>query len=384
MSFQIGKSVYESTGSKNSYFYLASGGNVYRVLPPMKSLAAKGQWFRYYGVHKGFVNSAGKYRPLASIEEYDFEKKQVKVHDPICDKYRDHLAKAKAAKEKGVPDEKIKEFMEIYVKPYDTDKKYYVNAVDQNGKIGVLVLPIKLFKQLRALCKEYEAKGIDLTGMKGVFLNFKKIQAFKGDPQTSYSVEIYKEQVTMNGELFEKPKVHEITEAFIIQLQNEAKDLSDLFKTPTATDLQLLADAQPGERGAIIDRIFGKSEKDDDHGPGGDEEDNSVGLVIPNTGGARVVGQVGLSGAELVANLPSMPTPGPATPPVTQQTADFLMGATTPAPAAPAAAAPAAASTLAPSAPTAPAATAAPAAPAQAAPAATEFDAMFATMFGVK
>lgn len=379
MSFMIGKSVYENGGNKKNYFYLQGGSNVFRILPPMFSLAPKGQWYKYWAVHKGFVNGAGKYRPLASIEEFDVKTKTVRVHDPVCDKYRDNLAKAKAAKDKGYPEDKIKEFMDVYVKPYDTDKKYYVNAVSQDNKIGILVLPIKLFQQLRALCKEYEAKGIDLTGMKGVYLNFKKIQAYKGDPQTSYSVEIYKEQVQMNGELFEKPKVHEITEAFVVQLQNEAKDLSTLFKVPAATDLQLLADAQPNERSAIIDRIFGKSEVVEEEGPA-DEEDGAVGVTIPNTGGAKVVGAVGLSGGDLGVNLPSMPAAGPVGPTVTAQTQDFLKGATTPAPAALAPAAQPSIASLA-AAPAAPAPTqAAPAAPA--AGGSTDFDKMFESMFG--
>lgn len=379
MSFMIGKSVYENNGNKKNYFYMAPGANVYRILPPMFSLAPKGQWYKYWAVHKGFVNGAGKYRPLASIEEFDVKTKTVRVHDPVCDLYRDNLAKAKAAKDKGFPEDKIKEFMDVYVKPYDTDKKYYVNAVNQEGKIGILVIPIKLFQQLRALCKEYEAKGIDLTGMKGVFLNFKKVQAYKGDPQTSYSVEIFKETVQKDDGLYEKPKVHEITEAFVVQLQNEAKDLTTLFKVPSATDLQLLAGAQPGERGAIIDRIFGKSESaDEDAGPA--DEDNTVGVTIPNTGGARAVGQVGLQGADLTVGLPNMPTPGAVGPAVTPQTQNFLQGATTPAPAAaapqapPAQAAPAASiANLTPS---------APAANTQAPAQGGDFDKMFESMFG--
>jgi hypothetical protein len=329
----IGKSVYKRGGNKPNYFYMEPGSNVFRILPPMFSLAPKGQWYKYWAVHKGFVNSAGTYRPLASIEEFDPKTKTIRVHDPVCDKYRENMAKAKAAKDKGVPEDKIKEFLDVYVKPYDTDKKYYVNAVNQDGKIGVLEIPIKLFRQLEALCEEYEAKGIDLTGMKGVFLNFKKVQAYKGDPQTTYSVEIFKETFQKDDGIYEKPKVHEITEAFVVQLESEARDLSTLFKVPTATDLQLLADAEPTARGAIIDRIFGKSESANEEDLV-DEDDNTVGAIIPNTGGARVVGQVGLQGANLTVSLPSMPTPGAAGPAVTPQTQDFLKGATKPAPAA--------------------------------------------------
>lgn len=333
MSFMIGKSVYENKGGRSKFFYLSPGTNVYRILPPMFSLAPKGLWYKYWGVHKGFVNSAGKYRPLASIEEFDIKTKTVRVHDPISEKYRENLAKAKAARDKGMPEEKVREFSEVYVKPYDTDKKYYVNAVNQANEIGQLVIPTKLFQQLKALCKEYEAKNIDLTGMKGVFLNFKKIQAYKGDPQTSYSCEIYREEMPdSQGGLTSRPKVHDITEDFIVRLQNEAKDLATLFKIPTASDLALLAEAAPNERAAVIDRIFGKADVESDEEGGQDEEgDGVLGVTIPNTGGAKAVGVMDLASGNLGVSLPQMPTAAPTTPTVSQQQKDFFNTATKPA-----------------------------------------------------
>jgi len=260
---QIGTAKHVSDGgfTKRNNFYLDDkngGNNVYRVLPPMHSLAAKGQYAKYWSVYQGFVDSSGKKRWFASVEEYDPRTKTLKVSDPLAEKLKENRAKQETMKQAGATEEQLDGFYETHIKPFSPSKRYYVNAINQNGEIGVLALPATANTALRALANEYSGRGVDITGIKGLFLNFKRVKGAR-PVDVSYSVEVYRESIMHEGEMLEKAKVHTLTEDIINRLANEAEDLSELFTIPKREDLQMLAAADVSQRGLVVDRIVNKS-----------------------------------------------------------------------------------------------------------------------------
>lgn len=46
----------------------ANKPNVYRILPPFKTLAESGRWAQYESVIWGFKNSEGRHKPFKSIQ----------------------------------------------------------------------------------------------------------------------------------------------------------------------------------------------------------------------------------------------------------------------------------------------------------------------------
>ena len=52
--FQIGRSKVGESFTKNKWFYLAPGDNIFRILPPVHSLATTGQFSKFYAFHSGF------------------------------------------------------------------------------------------------------------------------------------------------------------------------------------------------------------------------------------------------------------------------------------------------------------------------------------------
>lgn len=254
----IGKASYGRNNFGHGWFRVDDNkDNVYRVLPPMKSLAATGRYAKYYRTHRGFRGSDNKQKPFLCIEEIDYKTKIIKAHCPVCDWVRAIEAEVEKYKEKGATKEQLQEYRNKYVFPFQAEGKYYLNVVNQEGKIGILPIGSNMFKSLEALAIEQEKQGNDITGMNGLFLNFKKQTKFKGDKNAIHTVSLYFQPDGTGGF---RPVAHQITQEFAQRLGTEAADLGNLFKSLEVEQISQIISLDGEARAKYIDTLFGKEE----------------------------------------------------------------------------------------------------------------------------
>jgi hypothetical protein len=228
---KIGKANYENRGSSKKHFKIVDNDNVYRILPPMGSLADDGRWSKYYSIVWGYKNAEGKSVPFADCRKTNYRTKMVEIEsaayvrsEKIKAQYADLLKKERD----GEPvDAKMLEKLQELSEQFNIDNKHYVNAVNLQGEIGVLKLGAKAKALLEEEIKLLMAKGVDpLSVENGRYFNIRRTgRGF----QTQYQVTVYKEQRMVDGELAEFPKVHKMDDAFLARLETEAADLGKLY-----------------------------------------------------------------------------------------------------------------------------------------------------------
>lgn len=335
---KIGKSNFDGGGfTKKEYFWLkANENNLFRVLPPLFSLAEKGQYAKYYASHKIVIVDApapgssekGKWNvyQFLCVEKFDQKEKLIKVHCPFCDQARAAKATYEDAKNRGAGKEQLKEFFDKQVAPYEAEKKFYVNAVNLENKVGLLPLGIKNFKALQERLKDIQTNygGMDATGVNGLFLNFKKTQKFKGDRDTVYSVDLALDTVMKDGLPQMQMKTHVLTTDFIETVRTTARDLGDLYKSISTEEMVYILQSAPENKKALLDKIFGRGEK----------------VTTPTTShvngvtGVEVVTRIDMNGGNLTLQTPdpfkAAPQVNPAAAPI--MTAPIVPQAPVPAP----------------------------------------------------
>jgi hypothetical protein len=241
-------------GGGLGWFYIENNkDNVYRVLPPMKSLAAEGKYAKYYRTHRGFRGSDGKQKPFQCIEEFNFKQKLITRHCPICDIVADLTAEVATFKERGATDDQIREYRNKNIFPFQAEGKYYLNVVNTEGKIGILAIGNTMFKALDLLAQEQEKKGKDICGVEGFYLNFKNKSEYKGDKKPIPSVELAQKE-DEQGNLRYVP--HSVNQEFAQRLVKEAADLGNIFKTLDIEQITRIVQLQGDERAKYMDSLF--------------------------------------------------------------------------------------------------------------------------------
>jgi hypothetical protein len=64
----IGRAAYGRQGRAGFFDVESNKDNIYRVLPPIKSLASKGKYAQFIATHRGFRGTDGKQKPFRCIE----------------------------------------------------------------------------------------------------------------------------------------------------------------------------------------------------------------------------------------------------------------------------------------------------------------------------
>ncbi|MGH7241089.1 MAG: hypothetical protein ACREGB_02205, partial [Candidatus Saccharimonadales bacterium] len=324
--FLIGQSVFGPQGgnfTKHKYFYIKDANNYFRVLPPLFSLAQLGTWAKFYSVHRGLRATDGHQRPFLCNEVVNRKTKLIERHCALCDMARDLEQKLDLALKHGqCTKEQAKEARTAYLWPLQAEKRFYMNAVDAANQIGVLNIPYRSFKSLEARIKEVQTtKGFDPTGIKGSFFNFKKVQEFKGDSQTQYPVDEYLEMTTFNtvsGPVqAPMPKLHELTQDFIMRIKTEAADLTKLFKEVSDADVSTLASLQGPSRAEYLTKMFATPEVAKAADP------NPLKTSIPGTT-AQMVSQIGFGPSGPTITTPDV---GSIKPTAAPQTSGFVQQA---------------------------------------------------------
>lgn len=303
---QIGKANYDKNsggfGGGFGWFYIEDNKpNIYRVLPPLKSLAQYGKTAKYYRIHRGLRGSDGKQKPFQCIEESDYKTKIISVHCPLCDRVRELEANLEQAKAAGATKEQQQEMRNKMIFPLQNEGKYYLNVVNQEGKMGVLSIGSKHHQAYTALAKEMEQKGFDVTGMQGIFLNFKKTTQYKGDKNAVLQVEPF---LALQSDQSYRFVTHELTQEVINRLDKETADLGNLFKTLSPEQIATILSYEGEARAKYMDMLFEAPEKVQ-----AQETQGSV----PGTN-AQLVSNVTSTQSGFQVNTPQLPPQQPVTP----------------------------------------------------------------------
>lgn len=237
---EIGSASYgKTTGSRREFFKIKDGEQVYRVLPPLGSMAKSGRWSRYMRVEWGYRDSTGKNKPFSDIRVVNRKNGMVEVESEAHlrrEELKKQQSDAVVAFKAGKISKDMLDQLNKIVMNFSLESKHYVNAVDRNGKIGVLKIGHKLKLALDAEIEKLRAQGIDpLSVDNGRF--FVITRSGRG-LDTTFSVSVLSEKI-VHPELGEvqKPIVHRLDQSLIDRLKNEAMDLADLDKIyPTLSE----------------------------------------------------------------------------------------------------------------------------------------------------
>lgn len=232
----IGKAKYGSTQKK--FWKLKEGDSVYGILPPLGDLAADGRWSVYYKIHYGYKNPAGKARPFQSSLVENRKSKMIEVPDAANDRLKMLKGQLEAAKAAG--NEKAKEaIFKLFggqKSIYNLDNNHYVNAIDLEGNIGVLKLRHKAKLALDVEIAALRKKNIDPLGLEN--RRFFVFNRTGNAMDTNFKVSVYKEQLDVPGVgPVERDVVHNLTDAILDRLADEAAKLDAIFKAPTADEV---------------------------------------------------------------------------------------------------------------------------------------------------
>jgi hypothetical protein len=252
---QLGKANYGTTKKR---FKIEDGDNVYRILPPMGELAEKGIWAKYYSVVWGYKNSAGKAKPFVDPSERNRSNGMMEKVSAALARRQKLESQKEQMKKAGATPEQLKQTNEILMN-FNIESKYYVNAVNLKGEIGLLKIGSKAYRALVGDKKKNEKGLIDrlldrnidpISSLdNGRYFNFFR----QGTGlNTTYTVTVYQENVVINGQEYQQDKVHVIDDALIRRLEKEAYNLGKLFPTPSLEEVERIVKEGPTAVDAIL------------------------------------------------------------------------------------------------------------------------------------
>lgn len=258
MSDVFGKPNYNSGGRK-TYFKVKEGQDqILRILPPYGSQRASGKWALFYNVQFGYKDLKGHMRPFESCEVVNRTTKMIEVEDAASTKVK--KLKAEFEKAKAENNTSMMDRLKPLTKQFNTEKKWYMLAVDLQGKIGILSLPHKHKLALQKEIDTLRAKGVDPVGVEnGRFFVFSKSG---NGPQTIHGVREYKDsqEVTVNGKTVkaEIDLVHNLMETDIpARMGSEAADLGALYKKPTPEQIRQMVEGGAASVQTVMDSLNG-------------------------------------------------------------------------------------------------------------------------------
>lgn len=273
-------------GKKKTYFKLKDGDSTFRIIPPVGDLAATkgnpGVWNKYYKVHYGYKNTKNRMVTFQSPLVQDFKSKMVSVPDKALeriDRLKAELLKAKEANNAPMV-EKLNKLVGAAKAMYNLDKKYYMNAIDTQGNIGILKIGYKAFKALEQVIEKLNKVGTNPISVdNGRFFTFTRSGTGR---DTVTSVAVHKKVMTVDGiGEVEQDVVHKLTPEILDRIEQEAlvsingegKSLNNLFPKFTAAQVEEIVNKSDMLTGVspVLDNIF-ENESSLPEDDGGDDE----------------------------------------------------------------------------------------------------------------
>jgi hypothetical protein len=286
---QVGEPRYDNERKSKNYFNLEKGDNVFRILPPLGNLAQAGHWSKYWSIHWGYKDTKGKNRPFQSPEIKNHNTKMIEVVDAAkvrvdaMSARRDQLSRElkaavdsrNVAETKRLNDE-LNQLKEL-LKQYRLEKRYFLNAMTLDGKIGLLKIPHKAKVALDEEIKKLRSKGVNPLGINdGRFFVFSNVGM---GTDTTYSVRVYEETIDVAGiGQVKKEMAHSLSNDVLTRLSTEAFELDKVYVKPSAAQVQAMVDnPSPENIEAIMDSLRVKNTR----GESSLEEESDVEDDVP-------------------------------------------------------------------------------------------------------
>ncbi len=263
---KVGKAKYG--GGKKS-FKIENGNNVYRILPPLGELADAGKWFQYYRIEWGYKNTKGQQKPFQDVRVMRWKNGSAMVEVESAAHLRREALKSKLSdtrdlfKAGNATREQVQDVVDL-IKRYNLDAKFYMNAVNLQGEIGLLKLNKSFKTLLMAEIDKQTNKGKDPVGVEnGIFFNFHRSNDTGKLQDWVFSVtpdqETIKAEINGNTALVEQIKTHTMDDAFRARLSSEAFELSGMY--PELTNKQVEELVKAGDNhAALVDQLFGSGD----------------------------------------------------------------------------------------------------------------------------
>ena len=253
-----------TSASRTKKFYLKEGSNLYRVLPPAKSLKDQNKIAQYWSVI-WIADSSGKLRPVASILKKNRDR--VIQRDPLLEKIDEIRQTYDEAVKSGASEEQLKTLRELFKKVYNK-KVYALNVVNPAGEVGVLEIPYTSYQNLKQRITELYNQGIDAVGIgedKGILFDFKKTKDERG--RVIYPVDIAQKTSRDSSGNFMVTYIRApISEAEAEVLSSKVADLTTLYRELSYQDMEALSTLDP----KLIDAVFSKGVDLDEEGEEGE------------------------------------------------------------------------------------------------------------------
>lgn len=288
--------------SSKKIFKLEDGDNVYRILPPLGNLADKGKFFQFYAIEWGYTDTKGNKVPFQDCSVSNYQTGMIEVESAARVKRMEMESKLAQAVELFKAKKITKQELEkvgLEKRKFSLDKKYYFNAVDLNGEIGLLKLGYKAKEQIMQIHKKYKKEqGVDIVGMKGLFFNISKTGKNR---ETQYVVTPYQENVkaSVNGKevVVKQEKFHTIDDNFINRLDGAAWELDSIYPAPTPEEVERIVNEGP----QAVDQILGAKNRQSK----GEDESVEVTQTVSKTEEVvdEVTGEITEEVAELVEQV---------------------------------------------------------------------------------
>lgn len=232
----------KQTNSRNTRpkrFYLQNGSNMFRVLPPVKTLAEKNKIAQYWSII-WLTDTQNRKRPVSSVLRK--QKGEILQDDPVLTRYEQMQAELNAAMQSGAPEVQIQVLKEN-IKRIMPKKFYAVNVLSASGELGVLELPYTSYQNFENRLRELYAQGIDAVGVgadKGIFFDFKRLKDERG--KTVYPVDVATKTTKDQSGNFVVTYIRSpLSEEEAASLASRAEDLTQLFTEYSYEAMQALA-----------------------------------------------------------------------------------------------------------------------------------------------
>lgn len=209
-----------------------------RILPPMKSLKARGKVGVYWKTHFGWNGRNNRnpaktqYHPFLCVEE---KRDGMIIQEcAACKLRKERLDKIQATKirgkELGKTDAEIAKACASHnqwLRDHGLDGKMRYYAVDKQGRLGILRIPYGLAKKFDDLRRAMAAKGHTPSGEKGIWFEFTRTG--QASPQSD-NVEPHRISKVVNGEEVEVIDTHILTKEQMAQAVSILPDLNELME----------------------------------------------------------------------------------------------------------------------------------------------------------
>lgn len=242
----LGNANYDKGFTKRNWWKLKDGQQVFRILPPVGDLQKNGQWSAFWNVHYGYKNTKKQMRVFQSSLVKNRKTKMIESPDAALERIEKLKAQFEAAKKEG--NTELAKKLDLLVGQkgqYNLDSNHYMNAMDQQGNVGLLRIRHRAKLALDLAIKKLRDKGVDpLSVENGRFFIFTRSGS---GLDTTFTVDVLEKELDIAGVGNVKQEiVHTLTPEIINSLlafkdnkfvYKAAARLDTLFKRPTSAEV---------------------------------------------------------------------------------------------------------------------------------------------------